>query len=96
MVYSEELKKQIPVEVVGFKEGKMQLMAYENMNGIAAGSFVRNTRNRLKVPVGEFLRGRIIDALGQPMDDFGAFESPRYYYVDSPSINPLSRLPIHE
>ncbi|MGO5053703.1 flagellar protein export ATPase FliI [Lachnospiraceae bacterium LCP25S3_G4] len=96
MIYSEDKKKQIPVEVVGFKEGKIQLMAYENMNGIAAGSFVRNTKRRLKIPVGEFLRGRIIDAMGQPMDDLGEFESPRYYYVDNPYINPLNRPPIDE
>lgn len=96
MIYSEDKKKQIPVEVVGFKEGKIQLMAYENMNGIAAGSFVRNTKRRLKIPVGEFLRGRIIDAMGQPMDDLGEFELPRYYYVDNPYINPLNRPPIDE
>ncbi|MEF9941554.1 MAG: flagellar protein export ATPase FliI [Lachnospiraceae bacterium] len=96
MIYNEDTKKQIPVEVVGFKENKVQLMAYENMSGISAGSFVRNTKKRLKIPVGEFLRGRIIDALGAPMDDLGPFESPRYYYVENPYINPMSRPPIDE
>ena len=63
MIYSEDKHKQIPVEVVGFKNDKIQLMAYENMSGVAAGSFVRNTKKRLKIPVGEFLRGRVIDAM---------------------------------
>ncbi|MCI8376677.1 MAG: flagellar protein export ATPase FliI [Lachnospiraceae bacterium] len=94
MIYNEDKKKQIPVEVVGFKDGRCQLMAYENMSGISAGSFVRNTRKRLKIPVGEFLRGRIIDALGNPMDDLGPFESQQHYYVESPYINPLTRPPI--
>ncbi|MDD3142305.1 MAG: flagellar protein export ATPase FliI [Lachnospiraceae bacterium] len=96
MIYNEDKKRNIPVEVVGFKEDKIQLMAYESMNGIASGSFVRNTKKRLKIPVGEFLRGRIIDALGEPIDGLGAFPSPRYYYVENPYINPLSRPPIDE
>ncbi|MDK2968855.1 MULTISPECIES: flagellar protein export ATPase FliI [Lacrimispora] len=95
-IYNEDRKEQIPVEVVGFKDDKIQLMAYENMSGIAAGSFVRNTRRRLKIPVGDFLRGRIIDAKGEPMDGKGPFENPRYYYVENPYINPMTRPPISD
>lgn len=91
MIYNEEQKKQVPAEVVGFKEDRMQLMAYDDMSGIGAGSFVRNTKKRLKIPVGEGLRGRVIDALGEPMDGKGPIESSRYYYVESPKVNPLSR-----
>ena len=94
MIYNEEKHRQIPVEVVGFRGDKMQLMAYENLNGVSAGSFVRNTRKRLKIPVGEFLRGRIIDATGNPMDDLGPLPSSRYYYVENTYINPLTRPPI--
>lgn len=93
-IYNEDRKEQIPVEVVGFKDDKIQLMAYENMSGIAAGSFVRNTRRRLKIPVGDFLRGRIIDAKGEAMDGKGPFENPKYYYVENPYINPMTRPPI--
>lgn len=96
MIYSEEQKKQVLAEVVGFRNDKLQLMAYENMNGIGSDSFVRNTKKRLKIPVGEFLRGRIIDAVGQPMDGKGPFPSARYYYVENPKINPLDRPPIDE
>jgi flagellum-specific ATP synthase len=96
LIYSDEQKKQIPAEVVGFRGDKVQLMAYENMNGIGTDSFVRNTKRRLKIPVGEFLRGRIIDSLGTPLDGKGAFPSDRYYYVESPKINPLTRPPIEE
>lgn len=96
MIYSEEKHRQIPVEVVGFKNDKIQLMAYDNISGVAAGSFVRNTKRRLKIPVGEFLRGRVIDAMGKPMDGLGEFESPRHYYVENAYINPLERPPISE
>ena len=46
--------------------------------------------------MGEALRGRVIDSMGQPMDDKGPIESSRYYYVESPKINPLSRPRIDE
>ncbi len=91
LIYSEEQKKQIPAEVVGFQEDKVQLMAYEDVPGVGTDSFVRNTKKRLKIPVGQFLKGRIIDALGNPIDDKGDFPSERYYYVESPKINPLDR-----
>ncbi|WP_373263718.1 FliI/YscN family ATPase [Hungatella hathewayi] len=96
MIYNEEQNCQMPAEVVGFKGGKIQLMTYEATSGIASGSFVRNTRRRLKVPVGDFLRGRIINALGEPIDGKGEFHANRFYTVDSPHINPLNRPPIRE
>ena len=84
MIYNEEQNRQMPAEVVGFKDGKIQLMTYEATSGIASGSFVRNTRRRLKVPVGDFLRGRIINALGEHIDGGEPFHSTRYYTVSSP------------
>ena len=96
MIYNEEQNSQTPAEVVGFKDGKVQLMTYESTSGIASGSFVRNTRQRLKVPVGDFLRGRIINAAGEPIDGKGPFEATRYYTVNSAYTNPLNRPPIRE
>ncbi len=91
LIYNEEKKTQIPAEVVGFQGDRIQLMAYEDVPGIGTGSFVRNTKKRLKIPVGDFLIGRIIDALGNPIDGKGPFESERFYYVENPQINPLDR-----
>ncbi len=91
MIYDDDRKQQIPVEVVGFKNDRIQIMAYENMSGIAIGSFVRNTKKRLKIPVGDFLRGRIIDAMGRPMDNKGPFQSEKHYYVENTFINPMDR-----
>ena len=67
-IYSNESGGQIPAEVVGFKNDHILLMPYANMSGISAGNFVRNTGKRLTLPVGPFLRGRVINALGQPID----------------------------
>ncbi len=96
LIYNEEQKKQIPAEVVGFQGDKIRLMAYEDVPGIGTDSFVRNTKKRLKIPVGQFLKGRIIDALGNPIDGKGEFKSDRYYYVENPKINPLERPAITE
>ena len=96
MIYNEEQNQQTPAEVVGFKEGKIQLMTYESTSGITSGSFVRNTKHRLKIPVGEFLRGRIINAMGEPIDGKGEFSPTQFYTVNSSYTNPLSRPPIRE
>ncbi len=45
MIYSNEQNRQVPAEVVGFKDGRVQLMAYESTGGIESGSFVRNTHH---------------------------------------------------
>ncbi len=96
MIYNENENKQICAETVGFKDDRILLMPYENMNGVSAGSFVRNTKERLKIPVGEFLRGRIIDAMGRPLDDKGDFDTDRYFSVNNSYVNPLQRPPIKE
>ena len=96
LIYNEEQNRQMPAEVVGFKDGRIQLMTYEATGGIASGSFVRNTRRRLKVPVGDFLKGRIINAMGRPIDGRNIFHANQYYTVNSPYTNPLDRPPIRD
>ena len=46
--------------------------------------------------VGDFLRGRIINAMGKPIDGLAPLPEGDSYFVDSPYINPLSRPPIRE
>jgi flagellum-specific ATP synthase len=96
-IYSEELGRNVASEVVGFKGEKIQLMTYESNSGITAGSFVRNTGHRLRIPVGDFLRGRIINAVGDPIDGKETFpEDCEYYTVSSTYSNPLTRPPIRD
>lgn len=96
-IYSEELGRYVASEVVGFKSEKIQLMTYESNSGITAGSFVRNTGHRLRIPVGDFLRGRIINAVGHPIDGKESFpEECEYYTVSSSYSNPLTRPPIRD
>ena len=73
-IYNGDSGGQVTAEVVGFKNDHILLMPYSDMNGISAGNFVRNTGGQLTLRVGEFLRGRVINALGQPIDGKPPFE----------------------
>ncbi|MBR2132616.1 MAG: flagellar protein export ATPase FliI [Oscillospiraceae bacterium] len=95
-IYNGESGRQVTAEVVGFKNDRILLMPYSDMNGISAGNFVRNTGAQLTLRVGEFLRGRIINALGQPIDGKGDFVGGTNYCITGSYINPMSRPPIRE
>lgn len=95
-IYSEESGRQVSAEVVGFKNDRILLMPYSDMNGISAGNFVRNTGRQLELKVGMHLKGRIINALGQPIDDGPPLEEGERYNVNGSYINPLTRPPIRE
>lgn len=95
MIYDERQNRHIPAEVIGFKQNKIQMMSYEDTNGISSGSIVRSTKKRLKIPVGDFLKGRVIDAMGRPI--FGEmFSDSQFCYVENTYTNPLKRPPITE
>lgn len=81
----------IKAEVVGFKEGKVLLMPLGEIKGIGPGSLVESTHNLLTLPVGNGLKGRILDGLGRPMDGKGPVECEGVVLVDNSPPNPLQR-----
>jgi F-type H+/Na+-transporting ATPase subunit alpha len=54
-------------------------------NSVAAGSSVRGTGTVARVPVGEALLGRVVDALGRPLDGQGPFETTQLSPVEQPA-----------
>lgn len=96
MIYNENQSCQVPAEVIGFRDGRTILMPYEELDGISPGNFVRNTKKQLNVPVGSFLKGRIVDALGKPIDGKGEFDTEEFYPIQSDYVNPLERKMIDE
>jgi flagellum-specific ATP synthase len=62
---------EVPCEVVGFKEERVLLMPLGELHGVSPGSVVRSTGHCLRVPVGASLLGRVVDALGRPLDGQG-------------------------
>ena len=96
-IHSGESGGQVMAQVVGFKDDRILLMPYANMSGISAGNFVRNTGRRLSLMMGPFLKGRVINALGQPIDGKGPFHGGVPFCVEgSQYINPMARPPIRE
>ncbi|MCI1965314.1 MAG: flagellar protein export ATPase FliI [Oscillospiraceae bacterium] len=86
----------IYAEAVGFRDSNVLLMAYGDICGVGPGSIVESTGHKLRVPVGEGLKGRTVDATGKPIDGLGDFEPEAYYDVDSSCVNPLERPRISE
>jgi flagellum-specific ATP synthase len=58
----------VPTEVVGFRGGRTLLMPLGELGGIGPGTPVEPTGSPFRVAVGEELRGRVIDGLGNPLD----------------------------
>jgi len=85
----------VDAEVVGFKEGRIILMATGDVSGIRPGSRVFPLGKNISVTVSDQLIGRVIDAAGNPIDG-----GPPVRGIDYPllaaSPNPLKRQSIKE
>ena len=57
-----------PAEVVAFKGENAQLLLLYDGAGIGQGSLVTTTGKAISIPVGDFLLGRLISPLGEPID----------------------------
>jgi len=80
--------------VVGFRADMTQLMPYGEGKGIVPGLAVRALDETVSIGVGDALLGRVVDALGRPLDDGPALNLPQRYPVSRQTINPLHREPI--
>jgi flagellum-specific ATP synthase len=87
---------QIPCEVVGFKDNKILLMSLGDHVHIAPGAEVYPTREIHRVAVSKSMCGRILDALGNPIDGKGPITPEMYYPVNTSPPNILSRKRISE
>ena len=79
----------ISAEVVGFQEGKALLMPLGKISGIGPNSVVISTKKPFQVQVGEHLLGKILDGLGNPIEEMelkGVSMS-----IDRDPPNPLTR-----
>jgi flagellum-specific ATP synthase len=56
-------------EVVGFKSGRILMMPFGELGALGPGNRVINTNEAFQVAVGEGLIGRVLDGLGQPIDN---------------------------
>jgi flagellum-specific ATP synthase len=83
-------------EVIGFRGSTMLSMAVENPQGIRFGDRIAAWGTRPSIRVGSALLGRVIDALGVPLDSMGDYPGERTVWVDGSAPLPLDRVPIRE
>ncbi|MCL2688992.1 MAG: flagellar protein export ATPase FliI [Chitinispirillia bacterium] len=83
-------------EVVGFRKERTLLMPLGPVEGIHPGLAVSATGRPLSVQVGDGLLGRVLDGLGNPIDDKGPIKASGKRSVFSSIPNPLTRKRINE
>ena len=64
--------------------------------GIKEGSTVKRTGKVVSVPVGDALIGRVVNALGQPIDGAGPIETTEYRAIESRAPGIIERQPVKE
>ncbi|AZG78842.1 F0F1 ATP synthase subunit alpha [Methylocystis rosea] len=70
---------------VDLGEHMIGCMLLGDASGISAGSVVRGTGEVARVPVGEALLGRVVDALGAPLDGGGPVAADAFAPMDQPA-----------
>lgn len=83
--------KPVTAEVVGFKKGKVLLMPLQTIQGLSPGCKIVSLGRKAGVNVGKSLLGRVIDGLGNPIDNKGPIECESDYPIYADPINPLAR-----
>ena len=87
---------QIYGEVVGFRDRALLIMPFSELVGIGPGSFVTSLGRPLQVGVGPKLLGRILDGLGNPIDELGPLKFKEHRSVVNTPIEPLQRQVIRD
>lgn len=91
-----DLGTYIDAEVVGFHDDVIYLMPYTEPGGVGPGARVWVRSNHSKASLGRNLLGRVIDGLGQPIDDKGPIDYTDQLGLEGLSINPMERGPINK
>jgi FliI/YscN family ATPase len=84
----------LSVEVVGFRDGHLLSVPLGDTAGIRPGARIVSRGVAPSVPVGDGVLGRVLDALGRPLDGLGPVEAKTRTPLHRPPVNPLSRAPI--
>lgn len=88
--------QRVLAEVVGLRADVTLLMPYASVDGLSLASRVSGLGEGLRVPVGNQLLGRVLDATCAPLDDLQPLRGlqPKPRFVEP--INPLHREPIDQ
>lgn len=78
------------------EENSVSAVLFGSDVGIQEGQTVKRTGRVVSVPVGEALLGRVVNAIGQPIDGAGPIASQEYRAVESPAPGIIERQPVKE
>ena len=73
------------------EESSVSIVMLGSEEGIREGDTVKRTGRVVSVPVGEALIGRVVDALGQPIDGKGPIDAVRFDPIEAPAPDILER-----
>jgi len=74
----------------------VKVVIFANESYVAQGDIVERTESIVSVPVGVGMLGRVVDALGNPLDDAGDIEADSFSDVDVKAPGIISRKSVHQ
>jgi len=83
--------RRVLAEVVGFQGDQLILLPLEHIEGISPGDTVTTRTTPRYITLGENILGRVVNGLGEPIDDKGPLAGTDKKALDASSPPPLSR-----
>ncbi len=90
-IFHSESPHPILAEVIGFETSRIKLCPLTHLNGVRPGSLVQVHKASSSVMVSEAMLGRVLDGLGQPLDNGMPVSSGIPYPLAGKVSNPLKR-----
>lgn len=78
------------------EENSVSIVLFGSDENIGEGQIVKRTGRVVSVPVGEAMIGRVVNALGQPIDGAGPIVTNEYRAIESPAPGICERRSVHE
>jgi F-type H+-transporting ATPase subunit alpha len=81
--------------VMDLRRGELSCILFGGGEEVSAGSMVRRTLKTAGMPVGDGFLGRVVDALGVPIDGKGRVHAESYRPIEAPAPGILDRQPVN-
>ena len=78
------------------EENSVSAVLFGEDTGISEGQTVKRTGRVVSVPVGDAMVGRVVNAIGQPIDGAGPIDTTEFRAVESPAPGIIDRQPVKE
>jgi len=91
-----EFPRNITGMVLNLEEDNIGAVIFGDYSEIKEGDIVKRTNRIAQVPVGEGLVGRVVDALGNPLDGKGPIVATEYRNVEQRAPGVVVRQPVKE